>query len=837
MSKLTPKPGEQLDRFSARALEPSILARVQDPTTQFRCIVLTGHAGSGVRTLATVRLPALLDESNHAELFGEWPGEPHPVLLCPDPARLPRVPPPEKFSRSTLILVCSGLVTLPKWVSALPSNAREVFQVSALSLTELHDFLAARLGAPADTSTARSIGAACGFVPGVITALLRVLVNGGWLARLEQIWTLTAPLDAQAFTAHVHAQISDLEPNEQVIFHRICLQDPAPLAEFTPSEHALARILTDRGLIQVSEDAFYTVRAPIISQAGRLLADSQLVRSTYKRALESDEVPEHIVSWALNLGRFVSVKTLLVTIDRALARHDWSAAEQLSAVALECVGEIFCPTPQQQAEIYFARATALRFLDDPDEALAAVEAAGQQTKLLASPHADRIRGKLAVLRAEVIHYTFGQLDAAIDSLNRASHKLTDTQAHADLFAHQLIHLYYGGEFRRASAFESKHSELIHKVAPDLRIRIRICEALALSAQGHPHRGLKKAVRLGVQRNFSRRKAPWVTEELSAAYFVCSFSSEGPAQSPRLFQQFETQRTGRYEPDNTTFQLAHASWLLANGKVFEADRAASLAYAAAEFHDPSGLIFAVVALRALTAALTNQPDSSRRMLNQLTNEPIRSSAIVFGGALHNSAAAGFLLEQAGAGDELIQAATLLHHAESSGFAAEAAHAGVRFGHVPSAQLVAKIAPGLGGSLFRLRVDHARAVINADPVALAEVAKRFTKAGLALFAAEAYALALNCKNAPAATQRRARHGLSTLQDRFSLLTHQLLAPHFTVRPPELTPREAQVQELIVVGLSNQEIADRLHLSLRTIEGHIGRLYQKTGDLRRSPTRRNI
>lgn len=44
--------------------------------------------------------------------------------------------------------------------------------------------------------------------------------------------------------------------------------------------------------------------------------------------------------------------------------------------------------------------------------------------------------------------------------------------------------------------------------------------------------------------------------------------------------------------------------------------------------------------------------------------------------------------------------------------------------------------------------------------------------------------------------------------------------------LTPRELEVLPLVVDGLSNQEIADRLHLGVTTVKTHVANLMDKTG-----------
>lgn len=49
--------------------------------------------------------------------------------------------------------------------------------------------------------------------------------------------------------------------------------------------------------------------------------------------------------------------------------------------------------------------------------------------------------------------------------------------------------------------------------------------------------------------------------------------------------------------------------------------------------------------------------------------------------------------------------------------------------------------------------------------------------------------------------------------------------------ITPRELEILELIAAGLSNREIADRVHVSENTVKTHSSRVFGKLGARRRT------
>jgi DNA-binding CsgD family transcriptional regulator len=52
------------------------------------------------------------------------------------------------------------------------------------------------------------------------------------------------------------------------------------------------------------------------------------------------------------------------------------------------------------------------------------------------------------------------------------------------------------------------------------------------------------------------------------------------------------------------------------------------------------------------------------------------------------------------------------------------------------------------------------------------------------------------------------------------------YFVPHMENLTPRELQVAQLVSSGLSNQEISDRLRISLQTVKNHMQAIYKKLG-----------
>jgi DNA-binding NarL/FixJ family response regulator len=146
-------------------------------------------------------------------------------------------------------------------------------------------------------------------------------------------------------------------------------------------------------------------------------------------------------------------------------------------------------------------------------------------------------------------------------------------------------------------------------------------------------------------------------------------------------------------------------------------------------------------------------------------------------------------------------------------------------VTARQLVTDLAPRLDG-LAALWCAVGSALAGSDPDELLEIERRCADAGLSLFAAELAATSARAfrrrgdGRAAVAAQLRSTEHLAHCEGSSTPGT----VVTDTVSP--LSNREREITALAASGLSNQEIADRLYVSVRTVGNHLQNAYTKLG-----------
>jgi DNA-binding CsgD family transcriptional regulator len=235
---------------------------------------------------------------------------------------------------------------------------------------------------------------------------------------------------------------------------------------------------------------------------------------------------------------------------------------------------------------------------------------------------------------------------------------------------------------------------------------------------------------------------------------------------------------------------------------------------------------------VSLALSGEPDEAARVLSELDGLPLNASYY----SVEVLRAKAWVAIARG---NLAEARTLLDDGARLGEeigdvvgALEALHTLARIGRAKTAlEPATRIGPRVEGPLAEARVAHIEALAGVAFEELHAVSEMFEQLGAYLLAAEAATDAVVAAKNRSTPQRVAvlRRRAAALRERCpNALTPTLEG---SVARSELTPSEADAAMLAAAGRSNREIAQKLQISVRTVEGQLQRSYEKLAITRRS------
>jgi DNA-binding CsgD family transcriptional regulator len=704
---------------------------------------------------------------------------------------------------------------VPEAVAALDSEGLlPRIDVGPLAEEEVARLVGAALAGPVDAWTVRRLHA---LSQGNALFLRELLVSGlesGRLVRTDGRWHWQGDLAPSARLAElIGARLGDLDGPAREVVELVALAEPAPSAVVARvASTGAVKEAVRRQLLRVVPEG----RRELLRLAHPLYAEQVRAGCPRSRALRhyrsladamaaggarrSEDVLRLAV-WRLDSGTADDPGPLLEACGLAWAGHDHGLAVRLGEAAVAAGGGVRASVllarlllhsgAMERAEPVLAEAwrQARTGVERGQLAimkynvLAGLDRHAEADRLLAevTPTLDdpEILAGLATARA-LVSALRGDCATAVEAVRRvlgdpAATPANTAQAHT---AHALVQMFSG---RRAAALAEAEETIggvasWRNAAPFLRTLLMVAREMAHRVRGE----LADA-----QRVLDAEEAAGVLQDWPAAFILARAEQAG------------VRRT--------------------RGELTAACASADLSG-----FPPSRWLLPCYVEFALAAAMAGDAAGAARSLALADAHPSGFFGLFLGwvdiGRCWVMAASG---DVAGAVRTALRAGEQARAAGLHTYEAEALHSAVRLGGADPAVAarLAELRSLTDGPTAELYAAHARAAADGDGPGLKVVAEGFERLGMVLHAAECFAQSA-ASGAPggAAAAARARE----LAARSGARTPALV----WLRTPGLTPREREIAGLAAAGLTSRLIAQRLRLSVRTVDNHLTAIYAKLG-----------
>jgi DNA-binding CsgD family transcriptional regulator len=720
---------------------------------------------------------------------------------------------------TVLVTVRTGEMA-PDPVVALWKDALvERIEIGALADSAIEELLTVALGGPVDTASLRQLADHCRGNPLVLRELVTGAVESGALGQEGGVWRLRSELRPTARLAELVAQrLGNLTDPERAVLELVTLGEPLGQAELARlADPAAVESLERKGLITSRIDGgrvqlrlAHPVYGDVVRTGISALRERALTRSMAEVIEAADgRRPEDTLRLAsLRLtGGGGSAELLAAGAIAARARHDHALAERLAREAI-VEGAGF--------DARFVAAEAAHLQGRPGQAereLAALDAE-------AASDADRAR--VALLRFDDTLFLQGG-EADFRLLDDVADAITDPFWREELLARRsfVTNLSRGPR----AVVEAASATLRHPNSGPLTATV----LYSMARLGR----LDEVIRLlgpdPASGAIPAPDEPWDQWALLVSLVVALVGAGRLSEAEELLSRADALVIDQPAAEARAFVAGWFAVLhLEQGRPMSAFHRASESYT---LFQQLGRTFSAqwpYTAAAQALALAGQAGRAAGTLaaldalgfpavpvNEIDLLQARAWAAAAAGDL--PAARRQLEVAADRGEEI---GDLLG-------AASALHGLARLGHArDAAPRLATLAAEIDGELVAARAAYASAAAGRDSQALSKVSGDFEGMGALLYAAEASAEAVvvlrragQARKAAAAEREAARllarcEGAATPPVR--VITARVL----------LTPGELDTAAQAATGRSNKQIAADMHLSIRTVESHLQRAYEKLG-----------
>jgi len=720
-------------------------------------------------------------------------------------------------SQSTMILTLRSEMPTPDAITALWKDDLLVrIDVEPLTATETTALVEQVLGGPLETSSADQLYSISRGNPLFLRHLVEEATSDA-LRCARGVWQLRGETTLSPHLATlIRQRLNLLPPEARGVMQYLAIDQPLALQDLTELTGAEAIEQAEAGgAVTIAERGAETVVQPghplytecigaDMPRLTRRRLSADLVAQIGSRG--PDHVSDRLRLAALSLDTDTPLESdeLITAAWEAMRMGDLPLGELLARGALANKESLYARLPL---------AHSLSWQGRGDEADAVLSAVDERTL----PEGDLVAWALPKTANQF--WMRGDSARARTLLAEIRGRVTDPGGRDVLDALAATFALNAGDLRQALRIAS--DVLVSDTAGELAIAWAAAAATLTSARlGHIDRAV------GLAERGMRTLHPGLLRftiglgQFTASLLDCDVA--GAETRARSYVGF----AGIAQPGRAISDILLAHVLMARGRVGEAS---GLLYQSAAALAETGYSWGPLAMIQLVTALGQLGDherAARELPRAQAVHGMRSAMY----APELELARAWTLAAARDMPEAIEAArraaTVAEEAGQLGIALLALHDAVRLGDNRIADTVERIGAGLGGALPPLVITHARCLAGRDAAGLDEVADALAAHHRTLAAADAAAQAtvLHAAAGHHGAELKSRNKAAQWAAECGSPSTPALEQALTPLP--LTGSERKVARLVSEGLSNRAIADRLSVSVRTVEGHIYRACTKLG-----------
>ena len=716
-----------------------------------------------------------------------------------------------------------------------------------LNREQIEEVLAHVLDGTVPAGTVESIWNASGGNPRILDALLHDAAEQGVLAKRNGIWMLLGPLpsDGARLAAVVSKDLLRRRPEEQEALKLVALAEPVGrkvIEDICGAE--LVRSLLDQQIVVEGSGSPAVLRMwnGVIGAAMRKSVSVSRSLQLLERLRAQQEAPPssadgrlRAAEWALECGLRVADDDLLDAAGTALAGYRNGSAKTMAARVQDPVLAPQAHAIQARAlfnEAHYAEAASA--LDACWLELADTAGAAHVLLLRAAAHQALGRPVAAVAAEsrELLRHA-GLLEAPAASSPDAAEPggSTPTPAHRP-WQDEMLHLLELGEAGDHNALGSavqdiRSRNLGQPVDDALRAIGLALHSHALSAAGRGAQGLDAAL-LAASELPSLRDGVFFFNEFVLGRLVAGYLAMGEWESAeRELANYAMEQASGAACFSGGVQLLRGYSLLRQGRIERAYQMLLPAVEALRLNDPLQLFRFGSSLGFYVAARLGDAAQAKRLELDYKDSTPGTPANELLAKAYAAAAAEYLARDGKGLASIHTLATTPGVSVRAGMNLEFLAICWDLGDHSVIPLVLAIAGNVEGRWAAAMLTLARHWESEDADALMGTAADLEATGFVNLAREAYARASTLLE-QCGERRRSRQAIALREKCDHELGERFREGHFIAAAPavHLTRREQDIVELALQGLTDREIAQRLMVSVRTVEGHLYRTYVKLG-----------